>query len=486
MAGPSSRPARAAPGRVAFDKGGGTLLEVLDAQRRSTTRSRPAPAPRASAWSTPSGCSRRPAPTGGAEPTVPPAPAGVCKGGDGTAAAFGGRRTFRWSPEGLEYAKAHRADPAIAPAYAALIKRADAALAGPTYTVVDKTRTPPSGDKHDYISMGPYWWPDPSKPNGEPYLRRDGEFNPERATNAFDVSDLDAMSASVEALSLAYWFTDDARYATKAAQLLRVWFLDPATRMNPNTKYAQGRAGPQHRPGRGRARHLPPAAGDRGRGPAGPVQGAVPADQKGLERWFADYSTWMRTDPNGREEQAAANNHGIWFDYQLAGFSLFARQDAVARQVVAEAGARRIKDPGRSERFAAPGAEAHPRPALQLFRPGGPGRHGAVRALRGPGSVALPDRRRSRPARGVRLPGALCRQGGQLPLSGAEAEEASSEALPLFAAAAQAYGDRPGRQGGDPGRALPGQSQPLLVAPNPEAFRSRSKSVGAIGASTAL
>jgi hypothetical protein len=98
-----------------------------------------------------------------------------------------------------------------------VIKRADTALAGPTYTVVDKTRTPPSGDKHDYISMGPYWWPDPSKPNGEPYLRRDGEFNPERATNAFDVSDLDAMSASVEALSLAYYFTDDARYATKAA-----------------------------------------------------------------------------------------------------------------------------------------------------------------------------------------------------------------------------------------------------------------------------
>jgi hypothetical protein len=278
-----------------------------------------------------------------AEPKVPAAPAGVCKGGDGTAAAFGGRRTFRWSPKGLEYAKAHRTDLALAPAYAAVIKRADAALSGPTYTVVDKSRTPPSGDKHDYISMGPYWWPDSSKPNGEPYIRRDGEFNPERATNAFDVTDLDAMSASVEALSLAYYFTDDARYAAKAAELLRVWFLDPATRMNPNTKYAQGVPGRTTGRAEGVLDTYRLLRVIEGVGLLAPSKALSDADQKGLERWFADYTTWMRTDPNGREEQAAANNHGIWFDYQLAGFSLFARQDAVARQVVAEAGARRIK-----------------------------------------------------------------------------------------------------------------------------------------------
>jgi len=84
-----------------------------------------------------------------AEPAVPPSPSGLCRGGDGTSAAFGGRRTFRWNPEALEYAKADRDAPAITRAYAAVIKRADVALAGPTYTVVDKTRTPPSGDKHD-------------------------------------------------------------------------------------------------------------------------------------------------------------------------------------------------------------------------------------------------------------------------------------------------------------------------------------------------
>lgn len=377
-----------------------------------------------------------------AEPTVPAAPAGVCKGGYGTAAIFGGRRTFRWSPEGLQYAKAHRADPAIAPAYDAVMKRADAALTGPTYTVVDKSRTPPSGDKHDYISMGPYWWPDPTKPNGEPYLRRDGEFNPERATNAFDVSDLDAMSASVEALSLAYWFTDDARYATKAAQLLRVWFLDPATRMNPNTKYAQGVPGRSTGRAEGVLDTFRLLRVIEGVGLLAPSKALSDADQKGLERWFADYTTWMRTDPNGREEQAATNNHGIWFDYQLAGFSLFARQDAVTRQVVAEAGKRRIK------------AQVDPNGALPLELKRTRALHYSYFALEALVGTAQFGRcvdldlwrYQSADGRGLRAAfdflAPYVGKEASFPYPELKPQDASAEALPLFAAAAEAYGDQ--------------------------------------------
>jgi hypothetical protein len=376
-----------------------------------------------------------------AEPVVPAAPAGVCKGGDGTAAAFGGRRIFRWSPEGLEYAKAHRADPAIAPAYAAALKRADTALAGPTYTVVDKTRTPPSGDKHDYISMGPYWWPDPAKPNGEPYVRRDGEFNPERSTNAFDVSDLDAMSSAVEALSLAYYLTDDPRYATKAAELLRVWFLDPATRMNPNTKYAQGVPGRSTGRAEGVLDTYRLLKVIEGVGLLAPSKALSDADQKGLERWFADYTTWMRTDPNGREEQAAANNHGIWFDYQLAGFSLFARQDAVARQVVAEAGARRIA------------AQVDPNGSLPLELKRTRALHYSYFALEALVGTAQFGRcvgldlwrYQSADGRGLRAAfdflGPYVGREASFPYPELKPEDASSEALPLFTAAAQAYGD---------------------------------------------
>jgi hypothetical protein len=266
-------------------------------------------------------------------------PGPQCVGAQGYAASFGERRTFRWRPEWLAASKAQRTD---TPAYKALIKLADAALAGPVYTVTDKLRTPPSGDKHDYISMGPYWWSDPTKPNGEPYVRRDGQVNPERNTKAFDVTALEAMSGAVEALSSAYYFTDDARYADKAAQLLRVWFLDPATRMNPNASFAQGVPG--RTPGRAEGvldtfRLLRVVAGV---GLLAPSKALSAADQAGLERWFADYARWMQTSPTGREERAATNNHGIWYDYQLATFALFARDEALARKVIAKTGDTRI------------------------------------------------------------------------------------------------------------------------------------------------
>lgn len=262
----------------------------------------------------------------------------ACRGADGYAADFGGRRTFRWRPEWLAAAKASPE----APAYRALMARADAALAGPTYAVVNKTRTPPSGDKHDYISMGPYWWPDPARPNGEPYLRRDGQVNPERATDAFDASAMDAMSGAVEALSLAYYFTDDPKYATKAGQLLRVWFLDPATRMNPNAQFAQGVPG--RTPGRAegvldtfRLLKVVEAVGL-----LAPSDALDKADQAGLETWFAQYAAWMQSSPTGREERAARNNHGAWYDDQLTAFALFSRQPQLARSVVAAAGDRRL------------------------------------------------------------------------------------------------------------------------------------------------
>ncbi len=272
-----------------------------------------------------------------AGPTLAAQP--VCKADEGYAAAFEGRRTFRWKPQWLAAAKANEKG---GPAWRALIARADKALAGPVYSVVDKSRTPPSGDKHDYISMGPYWWPDPAQPGGEPYVRRDGEVNPERATNAFDAGRMDAMAGAVESLALAYYFTGKPAYATKAAQLLRVWFLKPATRMNPSMTYAQGVPG--RTPGRAegvldtyRLLRVVEAIGV-----LAPSKALTPAEQKGLEAWFGDYAAWMQTAPTGRQERAARNNHGLWYDYQLAAFALFARQPDLARDVLKSVGKGRI------------------------------------------------------------------------------------------------------------------------------------------------
>ena len=281
-----------------------------------------------------------PGPASGAQPIptfASPAGAPACRGVDGYAADFGGRRTFTWRPEGLLASRSRLTQPAVAEAHAALIERADAALAGPSYTVVDKSRPPPSGDRHDYAILGVYWWPNPAKRDGLPYVRRDGVVNPERNGPAYDASDMSAMSTAVESLALAHFFTDERRYADKAAQLLRVWFLDPSTRMNPRLNFAQGVPG----------LHQGRAAGllDTHRllrvvesvGLLAPSGALSEAEQAALRSWFGDYVEWLLTSELGREEGAATNNHGLWYAYQVAAFALFAGKDAIARTTLASA-----------------------------------------------------------------------------------------------------------------------------------------------------
>lgn len=77
--------------------------------------------------------------------------------------------------------------------------------------------TADSGDKHDYMSMGPYWWPDPSKPDGLPYIRKDGQRNPE--LDKLDRNKLGDMSKAVTTLGLAYYFSGDEKYAAKSRRL---------------------------------------------------------------------------------------------------------------------------------------------------------------------------------------------------------------------------------------------------------------------------
>ena len=284
--------------------------------------------------------------TGAADaPGLRPLPASqpACRGVEGYGAAFGGRRTFFLKPDQLTAIRASLAtDPAVKSAYAELIRRADAALGRKPGSVMDKTTMPLSGDRHDYLSIAPYWWPDPSKPDGKPYLRRDGEFNPARDTNAFDRTAIGRMSDDVTALSLAYFYSGDRRYAEKAAVLIRTWFLDRATAMNPNARFAQAVMGRED----GRAEGVLDTSGFQpvidAVGLIAPSRALGDADEKKLEAWFGSYIDWMLTSPTGRQENAAKNNHGIWFDSQITQYALFARRPDIARSVVLAFPAKRI------------------------------------------------------------------------------------------------------------------------------------------------
>ena len=116
-------------------------------------------------------------------------------------------------------------DPLILPAFKQLLKEADKALQFGPVSVMEKKHTPPSGDKHDYMSLAPYYWPDPTKPDGLPYIRKDGQTNPE-VKEYKDKEYQPQLCTDVQTLALAYYFSGEKVYAQHAAKLLRVWFLD--------------------------------------------------------------------------------------------------------------------------------------------------------------------------------------------------------------------------------------------------------------------
>jgi len=218
---------------------------------------------------------------------------------------------------------------------------AEKALNAGPFSVTTKTVTPPSGDKRDYMSQAPYFWPDPKSSTGLPYIRRDGERNPE-----IDKIDnhrvLDQMQAAVETLSLAYFFTHEEKYAAKASELLRTFFLNTATRMNPNLEYAQGIPGINT----GRGIGLIETRGlTRVVDAIGLLRGAKTwseADQRGMENWFDQFLRWMRESKNGKDESAAKNNHGTYYDVQVVSFALFLGQRELARKVLETAKQKRI------------------------------------------------------------------------------------------------------------------------------------------------
>ncbi len=251
-----------------------------------------------------------------------------------------GLTLLAWSGAGVvkignaqaRYTDVAPADPAVvrvvAQDRARILAAAEAALALPPVSITQHPAPLSEGGPHDFFSMSDYYWPNPDKPDGKPYVQRDGQSYPgnfnEHRLALMQMRDVTA------ALAAAYRVTGEERYAAKAAEWLHVFFVDPATRMNPNLAYAQTIVG-KDTPTRGigiiDTLHLveTPLAIRALKG----SRSLTPELETQLKQWFRDYLVWLRTSPKGQDEAKRTNNHAVAYWLQVAAFSRLTDNEAL-------------------------------------------------------------------------------------------------------------------------------------------------------------
>ncbi|UCH96088.1 MAG: alginate lyase family protein [Candidatus Aminicenantes bacterium] len=212
-----------------------------------------------------------------------------------------------------------------------LISKAEAALKLGPYTVTDKKDLPPSGDKHDFLAYLAYSWPNPNTKDGLPWVFRDGYLNPDYAG---DWKRFIPMTLDVELLALAYYFTGNETYARHAALLLRIWFIDKTTRMNPHADYSK------ITPGKNdggysvagfanRFRHTYDAAGILERSPLW-----TDTDRQAFQQWTREFMQWVETSHYGETERKRHNNHGTFYDLSMALQAMYVGDEKKARETI--------------------------------------------------------------------------------------------------------------------------------------------------------
>ncbi|KAH8821968.1 alginate lyase-domain-containing protein [Xylogone sp. PMI_703] len=234
-----------------------------------------------------------------------------------------------------------------------LLTQADSWLTQGPWTVTSKKILPPGGDIHDYASQAPYWWPNPNTTDGCPYIQKDGVRNP-AVDNYTDHGDRGNMFQASYILALAWYYTGEAKYSQHAGDILRTWFLDPATKMNPNLNHAQiipcqddGRSigiidfSQQYTSTVDAALILSsPSSLLSGIFSKSSAPGWDANDQAGFLSWNKDFLDWLVNSDFGKEEYEADNNHGTFAAMQNAALALYVGNTALASQIARNATSR--------------------------------------------------------------------------------------------------------------------------------------------------
>jgi len=228
-------------------------------------------------------------------------------------------------------------DSTIMPKYTELKSYSDSVYMKmePLSVTKDKKRLAPSKDPRDYMTLSPYWWPDPAIKDGVPYIRRDGERNPE-VYEYLERVNLTSLAEATQSLAVMYYLSDDEKYAQKCADMLRVWFLDSITGMNPNMTYAQSVPGMVEIRGTGiiEARRVACALNA-----AKIIEGSVSwteEDKAELKDWANSFRYWLENSVNGLKEFKAPNNHGLWYEVTHQAVVMYGGDFDYLRKIIEE------------------------------------------------------------------------------------------------------------------------------------------------------
>ena len=233
-------------------------------------------------------------------------------------------------------------DPALMPAYMALLKDADRAVNAPAEAVVLKPAPPPGGTAHDYWSLDPEWWPDPTRLGGEPYKHRPGKRNPEADTDKYDRGRMRRMAADALTLAQAWFLTGNEQYAGKGSALVWSWCCDSLTMTTPSLEFGRARPGVAKGDAAGiiETRDLIKVA--EAARLLEPSRMWNAAQTRRTREWFRLYARWLLKSPLGNAEAGAPSEHALWYDAQVAVFAYYAGETSLARSVVATLDRRRI------------------------------------------------------------------------------------------------------------------------------------------------
>ncbi len=244
----------------------------------------------------------------------------------------------------FDYMKSLResSDPAMVDARKAIARAADKVLEEEPATVLEQKSVAPSGNKHDYYSMARYWWPNPKTENHLPYIRKDGQNNPE--TEGLGREALSHFQKQIEILALAYFYTQEEAYADKCWDCLRAWYINKKSYMTPHMEYSQVVLGRDDNHGRHEGLldtysmlNVPDILAILASSKA-----TKQADVEAIRAWFSEYVTWMTTAKQAIDEDNYRNNHGTAFHVQLIVYAAFAGNDSLANQYIQSFTERRI------------------------------------------------------------------------------------------------------------------------------------------------